>query len=363
MRPSYLLGEPRRPNRETTRSTTSGTASFRINLGPDDRDAAGDLAMSDQQDDFQRCPRCGAEYFHAEPGVTAEIEVRQFACKMGWATVAESGWLSPGDYCPNGCEGVGRLSSHRSDVTCTLYLDDPGPDRKALIVRLHQLLHLSLPAARSLLAAPRPQLIQGSLEEILAMVGAIRDLQPRVAIEPPSRLWAATPRDLAAEQSGLERLRDARLLVHDQGPRGYTIVKPASVPGNSRGYENSAHVAQGGGVAVDGPTAQLFPAYDKWWLEVHLCIPGPGPGDFHNDYPTLDNAVSAVLEYYFVDPSWMNPPERSEGFQRELCLKSCELVPGSRCKRSGCGSPRMRNSVFCPVHHFEALGEPAPKDL
>ncbi|WP_338846288.1 hypothetical protein V8J88_21325 [Massilia sp. W12] len=60
------------------------------------------------------CNSCGEPLFKAVPGVTTAEEIRAFASlsKIGEADeIVESGWIHPGEYCPNGCTIV--LHSYR----------------------------------------------------------------------------------------------------------------------------------------------------------------------------------------------------------------------------------------------------------
>ena len=139
----------------------------------------------------QCCPKCGAEFFHVVPGVTTQSEIVEFAKKFGWTRIIEDKWLHPGAYCPNGCEGVGYLLEYQllvpePDKTIyTLFLEAPGPNRKALIVRLHQVLGLSLAQARDLVESARPQLAIGPSYTVFGLLRAIMDLHPQVSTEPP----------------------------------------------------------------------------------------------------------------------------------------------------------------------------------
>ncbi|BBP82704.1 hypothetical protein PHLH8_23460 [Pseudomonas sp. Pc102] len=52
------------------------------------------------------CQACGEPQFVALPGKTTREEIIEFArrCKLkGARELEESGWIHPGQYCPNGC--------------------------------------------------------------------------------------------------------------------------------------------------------------------------------------------------------------------------------------------------------------------
>jgi hypothetical protein len=117
--------------------------------------------------------------------------------------------------------------------------------------------------------------------------------------------------DLAA----IQRLQQAGLLVRPFGPigpfaNGFKVGKPAGTLGNSRPGPNSFWGADK--IPVNAPIAQIYPWEGQWIFQVSEYIPGPGPGDFVRFFDTLDEAVTAVLDYYFGDPTVMNPPELND---------------------------------------------------
>ena len=110
----------------------------------------------------------------------------------------------------------------------------------------------------------------------------------------------------------VSKLQEAGLLVMyaSTGPYegGYNIAKPKSTPGNSRrGYEVFFGPDE---VICDAPCAHLYPKNDKWLFKVWECVPGPGPSDFLEEYSSIADAISSILDYYFNNPSKMNPPGR-----------------------------------------------------
>lgn len=44
----------------------------------------------------------------------------------------------------------------------------------------------------------------------------------------------------------------------------------------------------------------------KWVVTVHDYIPGPGPGDFRNEWDTPEEAVTDILDFFFGDQTRMN---------------------------------------------------------
>ena len=117
-----------------------------------------------------------------------------------------------------------------------------------------------------------------------------------------------------SKTEAIAKLKQASLLVESNftGPyiNGYTIAKPASTPGNTR--KNWETYFGSEEIFCDAPSATLYPKNDKWIFKIWECVPGPGPGDFIIDFPSIMDAVEDILDYYFGDPSRMNPPELLE---------------------------------------------------
>ena len=107
------------------------------------------------------------------------------------------------------------------------------------------------------------------------------------------------------------RLNEADLLVKPIGlgfyTGGYTIVKPASILGNTRANWEIYFGPEE--ILCDATRATLYPKNQKWRFQIWESVPGPGPGDFQVDFLSIRDAVDAILDYYFGDPSKMNPPE------------------------------------------------------
>jgi hypothetical protein len=88
---------------------------------------------------------------------------------------------------------------------------------------------------------------------------------------------------------------------------GYLIAKPESVPGNRRqNYETYLGSEE---ILCDAPCTRIYPKDGKWIFELWEWVPGPGPGDFQEEYLSINDTVPAILDYYFGDPNKMNPPQ------------------------------------------------------
>ena len=111
----------------------------------------------------------------------------------------------------------------------------------------------------------------------------------------------------------LARLRSAGLLISDPFvpthvayPDGVIVGKPVkafgnTVPGLERGWGLD-------GPSLDAPAVEFHydAARDKWVVTSWDYIPGPGPGDFVNEWRSGDEAVADILDFYFGDPLRMS---------------------------------------------------------
>src|SRR4051812_34838436 len=127
----------------------------------------------------------------------------------------------------------------------------------------------------------------------------------------------------------LDRLRVAGLLVsepyipnHLAFPDGVAVGKPSDVPGNGIA-EYEGHWGAAGRV-VDAPCPILHydAAAGRWVVTVHTYIPGPGPGDFVNEWGTPAEAVVDILDYLLGDPARMRVKQRARA---EFLARLAEL--------------------------------------
>lgn len=115
----------------------------------------------------------------------------------------------------------------------------------------------------------------------------------------------------AISEIHLDRLRAARLLVstpfvpgHLAFPDGVIVAKPASVPGHSLpDYEAGWGM---GDITLDAPALFLHSDNGKWFVTSHDYVPGPGPGDFVNEWTCAEEAIADILDFYFGDAARMN---------------------------------------------------------
>ena len=89
----------------------------------------------------------------------------------------------------------------------------------------------------------------------------------------------------------------------------FRILKPTSTRGNAR-KQSEFYVRNGSErILCSPPRSMLVQQENSWVFKVWEWTPGPGPGDFRTSYASISDAVDAILDYYFGDPSKMNPPE------------------------------------------------------
>lgn len=113
------------------------------------------------------------------------------------------------------------------------------------------------------------------------------------------------------QPSDLDPLEAAGLLVSDPFvpdhvayPAGVVVGKPKGVGGNSlEDYGSSWGL---NGPDLDAPALTLHAeAEGRWFVTLHACIPGPGPGDFVDEWATPQEAVADILDFFFGDPARM----------------------------------------------------------
>jgi hypothetical protein len=111
----------------------------------------------------------------------------------------------------------------------------------------------------------------------------------------------------------LDRLRSAGLYVSDGYPTNHSMAggvivgKPKSTPGNcipGSDY-NFAPAVHEEPLKFDAPTVTLFETENVWGVEAVDYVPGPGPADFVDEWNSIDEAVSDILDFYTGNPSRM----------------------------------------------------------
>ncbi|CAN5319528.1 hypothetical protein BH11CYA1_BH11CYA1_48260 [soil metagenome] len=127
--------------------------------------------------------------------------------------------------------------------------------------------------------------------------------------------WYTPLLELSEEQNRLvQETIDLGLYFrrNETGPyrHGFFVCKPDTTKGNTRpdskcGYGDIDNLSQ-----TDAPVSWIYPDPDGTWnFQVSVYVPGPGPGDFINNHPTMEDAITDLRDYYFGDPVRMNPPD------------------------------------------------------
>ncbi len=124
-----------------------------------------------------------------------------------------------------------------------------------------------------------------------------------------------------SEVDAVKKLKSAGLFINALGTNkpcenGYTIAKPKQARGNTRKNWEVLIAVKGGlkwnKVRCDTPISYLYPKNNKWIFRVGEFTSAVEPGDFEEEFASINDAVPAVLDYYFGNPSKMNLPELFE---------------------------------------------------
>ena len=108
--------------------------------------------------------------------------------------------------------------------------------------------------------------------------------------------------------TSIEKLRSLGLLLPDEPffpgnhcayPRGYLVMKPIDVQGNSLPSLRKCYDAGYTFDDTDMPVPVVWYAPDGWRVSVWDWVPGPGPGDFVRAFANEAAAVQFVVEYFF----------------------------------------------------------------
>jgi hypothetical protein len=108
----------------------------------------------------------------------------------------------------------------------------------------------------------------------------------------------------AIPEKYLEQLRAAGLLTsepfvsgHVAYPDGVTVAKPSSVAGHSLpNYDGGWGETD---IKINAPALWFHYDRGRWFVTSLDYVPGPGPGDFVNQWTSPEEAVSDILDFYF----------------------------------------------------------------
>lgn len=107
-----------------------------------------------------------------------------------------------------------------------------------------------------------------------------------------------------------QRLRSRGLFVADPMPSehvfpdGVLVGKPTTLVGNFiPGYKTG--YGKDDALEFDAPPVWLFCHGGVWVVLAEEYCPGPGPGDFLDEWHSPEEAVQDILDFYFGDPQRM----------------------------------------------------------
>ena len=122
-------------------------------------------------------------------------------------------------------------------------------------------------------------------------------------------------------EKSLDELRAKGLLVlagfepdHIAYPNGYWVGKPTSIPGNTcpRGEELFVgDLDDDNRPIIDAPILVLYSKDERYFVELRECFTNPGLGDFVNEWPTIDEAIADIFDYYFGDSTRMDAKRKA----------------------------------------------------
>ncbi len=112
----------------------------------------------------------------------------------------------------------------------------------------------------------------------------------------------------------IEKLRSHGLFVNKPMPSahvfpdGVLVGKPKTVAGNSIPNYSTGFVLdleKDQRIEFDAPPVWLYGHCEVWVVLAEEYCPGPGPGDFLNEWSSPAEAVEDILDFYFGDPKRM----------------------------------------------------------
>lgn len=109
----------------------------------------------------------------------------------------------------------------------------------------------------------------------------------------------------------IQKLRSSGLFVSKPWPSNHVwpdnvlIGKPIEVSGNSIPGYTTGFKWKDGCVEFDAPPIRLWFDGEVWLVLAEEYCPGPGPGDFLDEWNSPEEAVEDILNFYFGDPRRM----------------------------------------------------------
>ena len=264
---------------------------------------------------FPECPGCGNAYFFREG------RVQGYGCRI--------------DACDFGCTKPYYPEIIRDGTVYKIFVEDWGNNWKKSLAKVSLRLGIPIKEMRKFRDDRESHLFQGRAEEIFKVRAEFETIGLILRIDPSFKYdvfdknidgkWPLTDESILLWKKHLSSIPDEEevasmvLELKERGllvspiiedglfSSGFIVIKPRSVVGNSReDYETYWGPEE---IICDSPTARFIPSNRKWIFQVHEYIPGPGPGDFREEFSDLHNLCESILDYYFGDPERMNPPE------------------------------------------------------
>lgn len=108
----------------------------------------------------------------------------------------------------------------------------------------------------------------------------------------------------------IQKLRSHGLFVAEPMPSnhvfpdGVLVGKPEQISGNYiPGYSTAFVLDLDNDIKVDfnAPPLWLYSNGKAWFVDSIDMSPGPGPGDFIDEWQTAEEAVDDILDFYFGD--------------------------------------------------------------
>jgi hypothetical protein len=117
----------------------------------------------------------------------------------------------------------------------------------------------------------------------------------------------------AINEEHLNKLRAAGLFVSKPFPSkhpfpdGVLVGKPVTTTGNNLpNYKTGYGLdSEKDSVAVDAPFVRLYCHKGKSVVDSVDYIPTPGPGDFVNEWSSIEEALDDILDFFLGDPARM----------------------------------------------------------
>ena len=115
-----------------------------------------------------------------------------------------------------------------------------------------------------------------------------------------------TSMELSKEK--LSILTSQGLVVNVWNDSRWHVMKPNEVRGNFvDGYKKNIFGENLEVITVlNSPISDIYMNKGRYYFSVWDIVPGPGPGDFSNEFDSLDDCLQDILDYYFGDSRRMD---------------------------------------------------------